>query len=276
MIAFPVSSGQKLADLNKEQTWTEPQTFEAGATYGPTDEDASIELPRANQATGENGNARITFSGADIVLQGRVNDSWVTLETWNMPDVFTASFSDGIVASGSFGGSQVISYNKSFSDGIEVSDTFSSAVDTGECSTYSSDKCTGGTATASSQYNAGSAAPYAVDNNTTTTQWTSSGTSNQWWQYDFGSEVAHAIIKVRILPHSSVGNAFTTASIQGSNNGSDWTTLVSNTGTLGDSFNDIIFENTTAYRYIRLNGLTTTHFQGLYSILEVEMMTCDD
>jgi len=80
----------------------------------------------------------------------------------------------------------------------------------------------------------------------------------QYAQIDFGSGNAYVINKYSIYAgHDNNGPYFGSHTIQGSNDGSNWTTLRSHSGSNGLStpggFFSYTFTNTTAYRYYKCN-----------------------
>jgi hypothetical protein len=114
------------------------------------------------------------------------------------------------------------------------------------------DRCTGGTPSAQSasgSYPVGK----AFDDDNATFWFSTSG--GQWIQYDFGAGVAWMIGKVIIRGYADGDDGVKIEDfiIQGSNNGSSWTTL--HTATHQNNENDQIytFSNSTAYRYIRID-----------------------
>lgn len=115
---------------------------------------------------------------------------------------------------------------------------------------YSADKLTGGTPTVDSA-DYGTSAADAVNDNTED-YWTSDRTFPHWFKYDFGNGVSWAICKLRWYSTDSYGpNAFT---VNGSNNDSDWTELYSGNGSkVGTNWQEITWENSTKYRYIKIN-----------------------
>ena len=90
---------------------------------------------------------------------------------------------------------------------------------TGTCGT--TNVAQGKTATASSsEQGAGTAAGLAVDGNAGT-RWASTFADNQWWQVDLGA--SQAVCNVTLSWEGAYGKAFR---VQGSTNGTTWTTLV--------------------------------------------------
>lgn len=115
---------------------------------------------------------------------------------------------------------------------------------------YSLIDTSGATPTGSSTYLTYVAAN-AFDGNTGTWYWqpfnASDGTG--WLKIDFGSGNAETCTKIR-LSHADATTI--SGNVQGSNNGSDWTTLTSFTHGSVDTFYEEVFANTTAYRYYRI------------------------
>lgn len=103
--------------------------------------------------------------------------------------------------------------------------------------------------TASSIQASGNAAAKATDGSAAT-RWSSTFADNQWIQVDIGS--AKVLTGVRLSWEMAFGKSY---KIQGSNNASNWTDLYSTTS--GDGGVDsITISNTTAWRYVRMLGLT--------------------
>jgi hypothetical protein len=129
----------------------------------------------------------------------------------------------------------------------------------------STDRCTGGTASASSS-NGYYPAANAFDNNDATF-WLANGFVTQWLKYDFGAGTTWRIAKA-VIKHGDAPNAFT---LDGSPNNSDWTTILSDNMNGVDGGSET-FEgtNTTAYRYVRIN-MTSEHIHGYPHIFEVQM-----
>lgn len=134
---------------------------------------------------------------------------------------------------------------------------------------YTVDKCTGGTATAQNNH-VDYPPAQAFDNSTGFYSWWTSQAKPAWIKYDFGSGVAWPITRVRIYPTDFGGSYCKTVSIEGSNNDSSWTALKASTAVTAGQWNTLDFTNTTEYRYIRVNGLTSDF--ATISITEIEMM----
>lgn len=148
--------------------------------------------------------------------------------------------------------------------------------------TYSSDLCTGGTASADTEESP-NAASRAFDNQApaetcdSSMKWQSTNTSMPHWvQYDFGSGVSHAVIKVRLITSDCAGLGLWLKDfiISGSNNGSSWDQLYSGTHPNDTSWHDYYFTNTTAYRYIRItvSNAYSASYPNYAVIQECEMM----
>ena len=136
---------------------------------------------------------------------------------------------------------------------------------------YDVDFLNGGTATASSEFNATLSADQAFDNNEST-RWQSSGTYPEWIKYDLGAGVAKKARKLRI--YSSAADMYTKNFVlAGSNNDSDWTTVYSGLGAESDGWQDFTFTNSGAYRYYRLTITDTYGGNGdVCNQNEIEMM----
>ena len=134
------------------------------------------------------------------------------------------------------------------------------------------DRCTGGTASADS--NNGNLPAGAVANDAATTFWTSANTAlPHYWQYDFGAGVLWKISKITISSAADSGNIrIKDFNLQGSNDGTNWTTIY--TGQMANSTNvqTFTFTNRIAYRYIRVN-ITSSYsaFPNYSHINEIEM-----
>ena len=127
---------------------------------------------------------------------------------------------------------------------------------------------------------------FAADN---VVSWTScwiaddAGTTSPWWRWDLGSGVTKTVSRITItMPDSShnLNRAPEDFTIAGSNNGTDWTTLLTVTGESAWSYNEERTYNlsaTGAYRYYRfMSTLTIGPYasggQGVI-ISEIELLT---
>lgn len=94
---------------------------------------------------------------------------------------------------------------------------------------------------------------YAAFDQNTSTEFHSEANSGPWWfSYDFGSGNSKVINKyLCTTSNAAVPSAW---SFQGSNNNSDWTTLHSQSTSMGTTNTEYTFSftNSTAYRYFRL------------------------
>ena len=130
---------------------------------------------------------------------------------------------------------------------------------------YTVDKCTGGTPTA----NDGTASN-AFDNNEGT-EWNSTSQPS-WIKYDFGAGTTWRIERVRTKATvSTTDRKYDNFSIEGSNNDSDWDTLLTDNGAQTLDWETWDFANTTKYRYIRMT-VTDTHAGTYTRLVEIEMM----
>jgi hypothetical protein len=141
---------------------------------------------------------------------------------------------------------------------------------------YSTDLCTGGTATASSTN--GSNAPSQGFDDTTSTKWQASHTSSpQWLKCQFGS--ASAVSKLRLRPdYSATGSVLLIKNfnLYGSNDDSSWDLLLTDaTSSNSDQWFEYEFANGTQYIYYKLEVIDHWHtpFSGYFTgVKEMEMM----
>jgi hypothetical protein len=105
----------------------------------------------------------------------------------------------------------------------------------------------GGTPTASS-FGAGYEPTKAVDGNPSTS-WRSITGGTQWWQYDLG------VGNEKVLSKFTLTDLlwFENHKIEGSNNGSAWTSLYTGTA-LSNGTHDMVFSNFNSYRYYKLTN----------------------
>lgn len=138
--------------------------------------------------------------------------------------------------------------------------------------TYTSDLTTGMTATASSIFDGGYPASNAINDNASD-GWHSAAGVPQWLRVDFGAGNEKMIRRYRISPFgANLAIAPTAWTFQGSANGTDWTTLdtqSSISGWANDVFKQYDISNTTSYRYYRLN---VTAAGSHVAMDEIEMM----
>jgi parallel beta-helix repeat protein len=127
-----------------------------------------------------------------------------------------------------------------------------------------------GTVSASSYYNATFLPWKAFDDNNTTAWVNLSGTTG-WLQYQFTA--AKVIQKYTITPLTGyMTRAPKNFTLQGSNNGTDWTTLDTQTNQTGWSeIRSFTFANTNSYTYYRLN-ITAVDGDSYITIAELELM----
>ena len=135
---------------------------------------------------------------------------------------------------------------------------------------YGPNFLTGGTATAQSDGGYGYTPDKAVDGNTHT-RWSTGDYQPlpRWWQYDLGSGVTQAATKLRIITTMGLYKDFT---LQGSNNGIDWTLVYTGQQPNTDDWETFTFANTTAYRYYRLIASSNWRGDNYVGFFEVEMM----
>ncbi len=107
----------------------------------------------------------------------------------------------------------------------------------------------------------------AVDNNNDTFWNSSSSTYPHWWKYDLGDGVTKTAREVYVRSSS---NQLRDWKLQGSNNDSDWTDLLSRSEAMGASPVTVEFENDTAYRYYRVY-FTSSYLKQYNNIFEVEL-----
>ena len=144
----------------------------------------------------------------------------------------------------------------------------------GTDTTYGSNFCTGGTATAKTT-NPGDVASNAFDSNTGT-WWTSSTTASlpTWLKYDLGISVTKTANRFTVTPRIADANAkLVDFKLQGSNDDSTWDDLYAVTSETwpDDTPKTYDFANSTAYRYYRLYITSTSG--GVYAqVVELEIM----
>jgi hypothetical protein len=121
---------------------------------------------------------------------------------------------------------------------------------------------TGKPATSSSVENSTFPASNAFDGNTAT-RWSSAFSDPQWVEVDLGA--SHSVSRTVLTWEAAYGSAY---QIQGSTNGSSWTTLASVTGGNGAT-DDLSFTPATV-RYVRMYGTQRATAYG-YSLWEMQV-----
>jgi len=137
---------------------------------------------------------------------------------------------------------------------------------------YGTDFCTGGAASADSEYSAGWVASNAFDDNEAT-GWNSTNTAfPHWIKYDLGGGITKKARKLRFKSKSDTTRP-KDFKLQGSNNDSTWTDIISETAADNDNWQEWEFANSTAYRYYRIY-ITSNYAPGYYDvgIMEIELM----
>jgi hypothetical protein len=141
--------------------------------------------------------------------------------------------------------------------------------------TYTDDQCNDGTATQSS-YMGGYPGSQAFVTGLWLTCWISSGNAPQWLAYEFTSAKTIAKYVIRPTMESYISRTPKDWTLEGSNNGTDWTvvdTRTSETSWTQNTPRTFTFSNSDSYTRYRLNISDT--LEGAYSniqITEVEMM----
>ena len=140
------------------------------------------------------------------------------------------------------------------------------------------DKCTGGSASASSEYSGSYVAAYAFDDNTGTRWAAASGFyTNSWVQYDFGSGNAYAIQRMLIRAHNDgTRNTIRNFKVYGSNDASRFDLLLKAKYpeyVLGQNI-EYCFGNITEYRYMRIYVIDEWSGTSGISITEMSMYEC--
>jgi len=119
------------------------------------------------------------------------------------------------------------------------------------------DRCTGGTASANSA-GGGYEAAKAFDDNTGT-RWMNTNEIPTWIKYDFGAGISWKISKLTLSAFMSDNLQCKAFTLQGSNNDSDWTTVYTGQMANSDGVQTFTFINKNSYRYFKVNVTTTWH-----------------
>jgi len=123
-----------------------------------------------------------------------------------------------------------------------------------------------GTSSASNEVNPGEGAWRAFDK--AATEWTANATSG-WIQYDFGSGNSRIVTSYAVTGAGEINRSPHTFNLAGSNNGSSWTTLDTQTAVPAWTASErrvYAFSNTTAYRYYRVT-ISSNKGNGSYTTL---------
>jgi len=137
---------------------------------------------------------------------------------------------------------------------------------------YTADVCNGGTVTASSEREAAQGGAKAFDNNTSS-NWSSWLNTPDWIIYDFGSGNEKKIARYKMYSGGANGKPYNWQ-LQGSNDGSSWTTVHTVTG---ESWGGVEWKTydcditDTAFQMYRLY-ITSRQTGSYVYILEIEMM----
>ena len=271
--------------------------YEADVLVGASG-DAGLVFRVSSPATGlnsYNGYYVGINAGTDTVLLGKSNGSWTQLATSTQTINPNVSYHLKVAANGS---NIKIYFNNSGTACIDLNDTSYTSGATGLRTNMTDakfdgmsvgpgptptpmptplggDRCTGGTVTASGENPPNEDKTKAFDD-TTSTKWLTSG-STGWIQYDFAGTTAYAINEYHI---SSANDAVTYPgrnpknwTLQGSNNGTSWTTVDTRTNiSFTANYQELTFSftNTTAYQMYRLN-ITANNGGTEIQLSEIEM-----
>lgn len=132
--------------------------------------------------------------------------------------------------------------------------------------------CIGGTPSASSEYSASYPALKAFDGNASSFWCSSTAGLPQWIQYDLGEGLSKVVIEYTLTARSTSYNPANSFVFAGSNNGTDWTTIDTQTGLSWSGgekkrFND--FTNSTLYRYHRITVTASSGSAAEFAEIEL-------
>ena len=132
--------------------------------------------------------------------------------------------------------------------------------------------CIGGTPSASSEWSASYPASNAFDGNALSFWASSPAGLPQWIQYDLGEGLAKRVVEYTLTARSPSYNPANSFVFAGSNNGTDWTTIDTQTGLSWSGgekkrFND--FTNSTLYRYHRITVTASSGSAAEFAEIEL-------
>ena len=132
--------------------------------------------------------------------------------------------------------------------------------------------CIGGTPSASSEFSASYPALKAFDGNASSFWCSSTAGLPQWIQYDLGEGLSRIVLEYTLTARSPSYNPANSFVFAGSNNGTDWTTIDTQTGLSWSGgekkrFND--FTNSTLYRYHRITVTASSGSAAEFAEIEL-------
>jgi hypothetical protein len=132
------------------------------------------------------------------------------------------------------------------------------------------DRCTGGTISAHSENGTNYDHLAFDDNNSTRWEGLAGASLPGYIRYQFASGVYWTISKLVYRRYTGITNGINAYQIQGSNNGSSWTTLKSGNFANSDGDQTLTFTNTIPYNYIQIY-ITSSYDGSLVSAEEISM-----
>jgi len=132
--------------------------------------------------------------------------------------------------------------------------------------------CIGGTPSASSEYSASYPALKAFDGNASSFWCSSTAGLPQWIQYDLGEGLAKRVVEYTITARSISYNPANNFTFAGSNNGTDWTTIDTQTGLTWSGGQKRVFNsfvNPAAYRFYRITVTASSGSAAEFAEIEL-------
>jgi hypothetical protein len=124
----------------------------------------------------------------------------------------------------------------------------------------------GGTLSVSSDRGGGYPKENSIDSRNTSRWATVDGVTSAWWRYDLGSGVTDVMTKLEFITVSTeIPHAFI---VQGSNDGTNWDTLLSTNSANSQGWQSFTVSNTSAYRYYQM-AVATVWAGAVVSISEI-------